>query len=140
MSEMAINSLDVTVSGCPCDFIYDPNGDMRHIIHGKTILQWFEPYKVTSTFALNLVEIEIFQQRTYPLVEIWYDDVFKGKSWFYKFWWNGWKEQYTLNYKITGYKNVTMIKMRSEKVYYIDESKECIENALDACVWNSDFI
>ncbi len=47
---------------------------------------------------------------------------------------------YDVDFEISGIKKVTYVKMRSGKTYMIDESAECLKNALDECVWSADFL
>ena len=47
---------------------------------------------------------------------------------------------YDVDFKISSIKKVTYVKMRSGKEYMIDESVECLKNAIDGCVWTADFL
>ena len=88
--------------------------------------------------TLHLLNVESFETLAYPLIE--YSVKEKPISWFKKFWYDGWNDDkiYDINIKQIGFKVLTKVYMRSKKSFIIDESAECLKNALDACVWNAD--
>ena len=132
-----VNTLDVTVSGYPENKIQLPNGDWRYLIlingcENGCECYWSQ-YKKPMTMTLNLVNIESFETLAYPLIE--YSIKEKPISWFKKIWYD---KIYEIGVKQIGLKVLTKVYMRSKKSFIIDESAECLKNALDACVWNAD--
>ena len=138
MMAKMINTLDVTISGYPENLIQLPNGDwiyLSSVVNGGEYY-WCQ-YKKPKTITLHLVNIEAFKTLEYPLIE--YSVKEKPISWFKKFWYDGWNYDkiYDINIKQIGIKVLTKVYMRSKQSFIIDESAECLKNALDACVWNA---
>ena len=133
-----INTLDVTVSGYPENTITLPNGDWKYLSSVNNFNFYWCKYKKPKTLTLHLVNVESFETLTYPLIEYSVKD--KPISWFKKFWYDGWNyaKIYDISIKQIGFKTFTKVYMRSKKSFIIDESAECLKNALDACVWNAD--
>ena len=134
---MDINTLDVTISGYPDNEFRLPNGQYE-FFHCNGCSCFWNPYREPITKTLNLVNIEWFEPFNYPLVEIYCKE--KPVSWFKKFWYSGWQNDklYDIDIKVVGEKTVTRVIMRSKTSFFIDESVECLKNAIDACVWNAD--
>ena len=132
-----INTLDVTVSGYPDWEIKLPNGSYK-IFHIEDDSSFWRPYKSPQTKTVNLVNIETFRPLTFPLVEINIKE--KPVSWLKKFWYSSWDDDkiYDIDVKVVGTKTVTQVFMRSKDSFMIDESVECLKNAIDACVWTAD--
>ena len=128
-----VNTLDVTVSGYPENKIRLPNGDFRYLILINGCECYWCQCKKPKTITLNLVNIESFETLTYPLIE--YNIKEKPISWFKKIWYD---KIYEIGIKQIGLKVLTKVYMRSKKSFIIDESAECLKNAIDACVWNAD--
>ena len=133
-----VNTLDVTVSGYPENKITLPNGDWKYLSSVNNFNFYWRQYKKPKTLTLHLVNVESFETLTYPLIEYSVKD--KPISWFKKFWYDGWNyaKIYDINIKQIGFKTLTKVYMRSKQAFIIDESAECLKNALDACVWNAD--
>lgn len=133
-----VNTLDVTLSGYPENTIQLPNGDWTYLSLVNGYECYWHQYKKPKTITLNLVNIESFETLEYPLIE--YSVKEKPISWFKKFWYDGWNygKIYDINIKQIGSKALTRVYMRSKQSFIIDESVECLKNALDACVWNAD--
>lgn len=133
-----INTLDVTVSGYPENKITLPNGDWKYLSLVNDCGLYWRQYNKPRTLTLNLVNIESFETLVYPLIEYSVKD--KPISWFKKFWYDGWNYDkiYDISIKQIGFKTLTKVYMRSKVSFIIDESAECLKNALDACVWNAD--
>ena len=133
-----INTFDVTVSGYPENKITLPNGDWKYLSSVNNFDFYWRQYKKPKTLTVHLVNVESFETLTYPLIEYSVKD--KPISWFKKFWYDGWNyaKIYDINIKQIGFKTLTKVYMRSKVSFIIDESAECLKNALDACVWNAD--
>ena len=132
-----INTLDITMTGHPAYEFRLPNGDWRFFYADGFEFFW-KPYKKLIVKTINLVNVESFEPFTYPLVNIDIKD--KPISKFKKFWLSGWNNDklYSIDIKVVGMKTVTKISMRSKETFIVDESVECIKNAIDACVWNAE--
>lgn len=133
-----VNTLDVTVSGYPENTITLPNGNWKYLSSVNNFNFYWHQYKKPKTLTLHLVNVESFETLVYPLIEYSVKD--KPISWFKKFWYDGWNyaKIYDINIKQIGFKTLTKVYMRSKVSFIIDESAECLKNALDACVWNAD--
>ena len=133
-----VNTFDVTVSGYPENTIMLPNGDWKYLSSINNFNFYWCQYKKPKTLTLHLVNVESFETLVYPLIEYSVKD--KPISWFKKFWYDGWNyaKIYDINIKQIGFKTLTKVYMRSKASFIIDESAECLKNALDACVWNAD--
>lgn len=138
MMAKMINTLDVTLSGYPENTIQLPNGDWIYLSLVNDYGLYWRQYNKPKTMTLHLVNIEWFETLTYPLIE--YSIKKKPIFWFKKFWYDGWNYDkiYDINIKQIGLKVLTKVYMRSKQSFIIDESAECLKNALDACVWNAD--
>ena len=133
-----VNTLDATLSGYPENRIQLPNGDWIYLSLVNDYGLYWRQYNKPKTMTLHLVNIEWFETLTYPLIE--YNIKEKPISWFKKIWYDGWNyaKIYDINIKQIGFKTLTKVYMRSKVSFIIDESAECLKNALDACVWNAD--
>ena len=133
-----VNTLDVALSGYPENEIRLPNGHWRYLSLEDGCQFYWHPYNKPKTRTLHLVNVESFETLAYPLIEC--DIKEKPISWIKKFWYDGWNDDkiYDINIKQIGLKTVTRVYMRSKESFIIDESAECLKNALDACVWNAD--
>ena len=138
MMAKMVNTLDVTLSGYPESTIQLPNGDWTYLISVNGCECYRRQFEKPKTMTLHLVNIESFETLEYPLIE--YSVKEKPISWFKKFWYDGWNYDkiYDINIKQIGLKVLTKVYMRSKQSFIIDESAECLKNALDACVWNAD--
>ena len=134
---MDINTLDVTLSGYPAYEYRLPNGDWQYFHHSRFEYFW-KPYKKPTTKTLNLINVESFESLSYPIVDISVKS--KPVSWLKRFWYSGWNNSklYSTSINVIGMKIVTKVTMRSKETYIIDESVQCLKNAIDACVWNID--
>lgn len=132
---MDINTLDVTLSGYPTREYRLPNGDWQYFRHNKFEYFW-KPYKKPTTKTLNLINVESFESLSYPIVDISVES--KPVSWLKRFWYAGWNNSqlYSTSINVIGMKTVTKVTMRSKETYIIDESVQCLKNAIDNCVWN----
>lgn len=132
------NTLAVTLSGFPDTEIRLPNGNWRWLYPIDGVERYWHQYKQPKSKILNLVNIESFEAFSCPLIECTIKE--KPISRFMKFWWSGWNDDaiYDINIKVVGTKTGTKVYMRSGESFTIDESVECIENALDACIWTAD--
>lgn len=130
-----LNTFDITESGYP---LYDyrcPNGDYRSFSYNGYYGFW-KFYNKVCTRTLNLVNVESFEELKFPILEkIVFTE--RPKSIFKKLLFG---RSYDVDFKISRIKKVTYVKMRSGKTYMIDESAECLKNALDSCVWTADFL
>lgn len=134
---MAVNSIEVTVSGyvnntyeLPDDSVWESHFCDYH----------FVAYKYPKSFSVNLLNVETFREISYPILE--HKIELKKISWLkrlvYAFICPDKESLYNIEHKQIGVKTVTWLKMRSGDKYMVDESAMCIQNALDACVWNAD--
>lgn len=126
-------AIDVTVSGSRKCCYGLPNGDIKYFTDKSgRYLVWdsAKPY----TFKLNALAIEKFQKQTYPIVDVSVKkkDISKIKE----FWYSGWDDNkiYDITIKTVGEKTVTMVKMASGDVIYVDEDISVFENALNSIV------
>ena len=87
----------------------------------------FEPVK----FKINALNIEKFFQHTYPIVKVTFNR--KNVSKLYEWWWKGFNsfKIYDVNVAKTAEKTVTVLKMSSGNVMYVDEDISVFENALN---------
>ena len=133
-----VNTIDVTVSGYPKSEIYLPNGNCIYFIYEDYHSFW-RTCKSPDIKTLNLVNIESFKQLSFPLADIKITPK-KNVSWVKRFWYAGWKDEkiFDIDIKVIGMKDVTLVKTRSGEHLYVDESTECLKNALDASVWFAD--
>ena len=131
------NIIEVIESGCPYDEYISPNGEYKRFDFDGYREYW-HAYKDKKSFAVNLLNIETFEKRVYPIVDICCKE--KPVSWLKKFWWSGWRDDllYDVSIKVLDMKEVTFVTMRSGRRFYIDESVECLENALDVSAWTAD--
>lgn len=130
-----LNTFDITESGYPLyDYRY-PNGYYVSFSYDGYHGFW-KSYDKVYTRTLNLVNVESFEELEFPILEkIIFTE--RSKSMFKKLLFGS---SYDVNFKISKIKKVTYVKMRSGKTYMIDESVECLKNALDGCVWSADFL
>jgi hypothetical protein len=139
-----LNTLDITVSGYPEYYCIDPDGKVIDFKCGDYHSFW-KFYSEIQTVTLNLVNVESFKELHFPVIEridFTEKQAVKGKSslrkWLYKFFVLTYV--YDIDVKQAGIKKVTYVKMRSGESYMIDESTECLKNALDGCVWTAEFL
>lgn len=132
-----INTINVTVSGCPYSEYRLPNGKYKQFTF-QGYDQYWHVYKAEKSFDMNLLNIETFEKQVYPIVDICCKE--KPVPWLKKFWWSGWRDDllYDVSIKLKQLKEVTFVTMRSGRGFYIDESVDCLKNALDASVWTAD--
>ena len=99
---------------------------------------FWKPYKKPTTKTLNLINVESFESLSYPIVDIAVKS--KPVPWLKRFWYAGWNNSklYSTSINVTGMKTVTKVTMRSKDTYIIDESVQCLKNAIDNSVWNID--
>ena len=130
-----LNTFDITESGYPVyDYKY-PNGFYSSFSYNGYHGFW-KPYNKVCIRTLNLVNVESFEELEFPILEkIVFTE--RPKSMFKKLLFGS---SYDVDFKISSIKKVTYVKMRSGKTYMIDESVECLKNAIDACVWTADFL
>ena len=130
-----INTFDITESGYP---VYDykrPKGFYSSFSYDGYYGFW-KFYDKVHTTTINLVNVESFKELEFPIVEkIIFTE--RPKSMFKKLLFGS---SYDVDFKISSIKKVTYVKMRSGKEYMIDESVECLKNAIDGCVWTADFL
>ena len=130
-----LNTFDITESGYPVYEYRYPNGFYRSFLYDGYHGFW-KSYSKVCTRTLNLVNIESFEELEFPILEkIIFTE--RPKSKFKKLLFGS---SYDVDFKISSIKKVTYVKMRSGKTYMIDESVECLKNALDGCVWSADFL
>lgn len=131
------NTLDVTMSGYPAIGYRFPNGTYRYFQYKNYISYWKE-YHEHKHKTLNLLNVESFELVCFPIVSISFLD--KHASKFKRFWYDGWYDDklYDVNIELIGIKNVTSLKMRSGDKMLVDESVDCLKNAIDACIWTAD--
>lgn len=133
-----LNTLDVTISGYPIDECQDPAG-YWHVLSYNGSHEFWHFYRSPQKFTINLVNIEKFSELEFPVIDtvnFTEKPMSKFKKWFYK----GWLDLYDIDIKVSKMKKVTYVKMRSGESYMIDESAECLKNALDGCVWTAEFL
>ena len=130
-----INTFDITESGYPVyDYRY-PNGFYRSFSYNGYHGFW-KSYNGANVTTINLVNVESFKELEFPIVEkIIFTE--RPKSMFKKLVFGS---SYDVDIKISSIKKVTYVKMRSGKEYMIDESVDCLKNALDGCVWSAEFL
>ena len=130
-----LNTFDITESGYPLyDYKY-PNGFYKSFSYNGYYGYW-KFYDARHTTTVNLVNVESFEELEFPVVEkIVFTE--RPKSKFKKLLFGS---SYDVDFKISSIKKVTYVKMRSGKTYMIDESAECLKNALDGCVWTAEFL
>lgn len=127
--------IDVIISGYIVDSYRLPNGHICTFLdenrHAYSV--WKEDEKPIS-FKLNAVQIEYFQQQTYPIVEVETKrrNISKLREW----WWTGWNDEkiWDVNVKKIGEKTVTMIKTISGKIMYLDQDVSVVEKAINSIV------
>ena len=132
-----INTLDVTISGSYAIGYFLPNGTYRYFDFEKYDGYW-KKYTKAKTKTLNLINVESFESISFPIVNI--DISHKPVSAFKRFLYSGWDDDkiYDVKIEIVNFKDVTKLKTRSGETMLIDESVECLKNAIDACVWCAD--
>lgn len=130
-----LNTFDITESGYP---VYDykrPNGYYASFSYNGYYGFW-KSYDKVYIRTLNLVNVESFEELEFPILEkIVFTE--RPKSMFKKLLFGS---SYDVDFKISRIKKVTYVKMRSGKTYMIDESAECLKNAIDGCVWTAEFL
>ena len=132
-----VNTLDVTLSGYPVYDLRDPCGGLHFLSECSIHAAWKSTPSKTTT--LNLVNIESFRELVYPVVEVKFTE--NKISLLKKLWYVMALPDYkvfTLSIKVIGEKKVTEVTMRSKERFLVDESAECLKNALDACIWTAD--
>ena len=130
-----INTFDITISGYLKSFVRRPDGRLEYFTYDGYHEFW-QFYKNYETMTLNLVNIESFKQLKFPIID---KVIFKEKpmSMFKKL---ITENIYDIKYTVTSFKDVTYVKMRSGTTYLVDESVECLKNALDSCIWSDAFL
>ena len=134
-----INTLDVTVSGHLAIGYFLPNGSFRYLDFEEYDSYWKEyPIDRRKHKTLNLINVESFVPVRVPLLDIKVVD--KKVSALKRFLYDGWNDSklYDVKISLVGVKEVTYIKMRSGESLYVDETSDCLKNAIDACVWTAD--
>lgn len=127
--------IDAIVSGYIVDSYRLPNGHIRTFLdeNGHVYRVWKKDEKPLS-FKLNAVQIEYFQQQTYPIVEVEAKrrNISKLREW----WWTSWNDEkiWDVNVKKIGEKTVTMIKTISGKIMYLDQDVSIVEKAINSIV------
>ena len=139
-----LNTFDITESGCPAYHYIDPDGEVRDFKCGGYYSFW-KFYDEVKTTTINLVNVESFKELDFLVIERIdfiekqaVKDKSSFKKWLYKFFVS--EYVYNVDVKQAGIKKVTYVKMRSGDTYLIDESVECLKNAIDGCVWTADFL
>ena len=133
------NTFDITLSGYPYHEVEYPNGDW-HFLHMEDdgISEYWHAYKSPKTKTVNLLNIESFHSIICPVVKFkWID---RNMSWWKKFWFAVLEDNdkiWKLDIKVLGQKEATVVKMRSGDKFIIDESAECLKNAIDSSVWTA---
>lgn len=138
-----LNTIDITESGCPITFYRLPNGsfnDLEFKHNGEIYRCAWKKYDKSIVRTINIINIESFNELSYPIVDIKITN--KNVSWWKKFWYSDWKPEilYDIKINVIEMKNVTYIKMRSGNKFMVDESSDFLKNALDVCVWSTDFL
>ena len=141
---MNLNTFDITESGYPVYHCIDPDGEVIDFKCGDYYSFW-KFYDKIQTTTINLVNVESFKELHFLVIDridFIKKQAIKDKSsfkkWLYKFFVSAYV--YDIDVKQAGIKKVTYVKMRSGDTYFIDESAECLKNALDSCVWTADFL
>lgn len=131
------NTFDITISGYPLNDIMLPNGSFQPF-HLNGYSAFWKPYNKSIVETINLVNVETFLSLSYPIVKITINE--KPISKFKKFWYDGWDNTkvYDIDIQAIDIKHVTYVTMRSKQTLLIDETCECLKNALDACIWTAD--
>lgn len=131
-----MNTFDITESGYPVyDYKY-PNGFYHSFSYDGKYYGFWKSYDKVHTLTINLVNVESFYELEFPIVEkIIFTE--RPKSMFKKLLFGS---SYDVDIKISSIKKVTYVRMRSGKEYMIDESVDCLKNALDGCVWSAEFL
>lgn len=138
-----INTIDLTISGMPVTFYRLPNGDFKDLkfkYDGEICYESWKKYDKPISITINLVNVESFNQLSYPIVDI--KVASKKITWWQRFWYDGWNADvlYDIKIDVVDVKNVTYVKMRSGDKFIVDESVDFLKNALDGCVWTADFL
>lgn len=138
-----INTIDVTISGMPVIFYRLPNGDFKDLKFnhdGKICYESWKKYDKPISITINLVNVESFKQLSYPIVDI--KVASKKTTWWQRFWNDGLNNDvlYDIKIDVVDVKNVTYVKMRSGDKFIVDESVDFFKNALDGCVWTTEFL
>ena len=130
-----LNTFDITESGYPLYEYKCPNNFYRSFSYNGYYGYW-KFYDKIYTTTVNLVNIESFKALEFPIVKkiiFTEQPISKFKKMLFG-------SSYDVDFEISGIKKVTYVKMRSGKTYMIDESAECLKNALDSCVWTAEFL
>ena len=130
-----VNSLEVTISGEVSNTYYLPNDT---VWDSHYCVDHYVAYNKPRNISLNLVNVETFQEITYPILEHVVTE--KKVNWLARLLFVGTSKLYDVEHRQVGTKKVTWIKMRSGAKYMVDESASLIQNALDACVWTADVV
>lgn len=137
-----VNTLDVTISGFPSHWLqiagiwdtYTP-ADFG-IKDCDTFWQQYSKSYIEHK-TINLVNIETLKALKLPILKVKAKE--KDLTWWQKF--LAWRpiDLYDVDIQVVGTMEATRISFRSGATMYVDESIDCIKNALDACVWTADF-
>ena len=128
-------AIDVTVSGSQKCCYRLPNGNIKYFTDKSGRYLVWDSAK-SYTFKLNALVIEKFQKQKYPIVDVSIKK--KNISKLKEFWYRGWDDNriYDITIKTVGEKTVTMVKLVSGNVVYVDEDVSIFENALNSIVKN----
>lgn len=137
---MMTNTLDVTVSGYLSDELQYPNCRWFPFKHND-FRCYFQPYTHKNMFTLNLAQVETFHETNAPVLDkvVFHE---KQMSKLKKWWFSDWcpEKIYDVEYHVKEIRAFTFVKMRSGTTFLVDESVECLKNALDGCIWTHAFI
>ena len=127
--------IDVTVSGSLKSAYRLPNGDIKYFTDKLGEYLVWDSAK-SYTFKLNALVIEKFQKQKYPIVDVSIKkkNISKLKEFLYRCLDNN--KIYDITIKTVGEKTVTMVKLVSGDVVYVDEDVSVFENALNSIVKN----
>jgi len=125
--------IDAVVSGYTDDSFRLPNGYLHYFKDDDNkIFNVWKTYEKPMAFKLNALQIEYFQQQTYPIIEIKCrrKNISKFKEW----WWTNWNDDkiYDIEINKVGEKTVTMVKTVSGKIMYLDQDVSAVETAVDS--------
>lgn len=136
--QMKTNSLHCTTSGGICHNVRCPDGNYCLIPYNATYgTSYFYAFAEASHFMLNLMNVETYAEIKVPEYDFSFIDSWAGKSAWWKFFCGNEYCRYTIDAKIKKIHVLTQIHLRSKNIIYVDESVQCIENALDACIFDS---
>ena len=120
-------AIDVTESGSIVYYASLLDGESKYISTGA----WKE-WGWQNKFTVNALQISTFKEIEVPIVEVKCvrkPGVGRLRAW----WWRGWDNSkvYDIEVKEVGKKKITMLKLSSGDVHYVNEPAEVFRNAID---------